>query len=68
MWIRFSQSVSTVRKSHAMIACACWRRNRRQLRPSRCGAGGTPAAARIERTDVAETLTPRPRSSPTMRW
>ena len=68
MWIRFSQSVSTVRKSQAMVTAACWRRNWRQLSRSRCGAGGRPAAARIARSEVAETAMPRPRNSPTIRW
>ena len=52
----------------ATVVAACWRRNWRQLSRSRCGAGGRPAAARIVRTEVAETVMPRPRSSPTIRW
>src|SRR5205823_155825 len=31
-------------------------------------AAARPAAARIERTEVAEIVMPRPRSSPTIRW
>jgi hypothetical protein len=64
---RRSQTVSTVKKSQARVLAACWRRKARQLGRSRCGAGGTPARASTLRTSVADTLTPRLRSSPTMR-
>ena len=40
---RPSQSVSTVKKSHAIIVCACVRRNSRQQGRARAPAGGTPA-------------------------
>jgi hypothetical protein len=40
---RPSQSVSTVKKSHAIIVCACVRRNSRQRGRARAPAGGTPA-------------------------
>jgi hypothetical protein len=39
----------------------------RQLSPSRSGAGGSRLRIRIARTELAETLKPRPRSSPTIR-
>src|SRR5919204_2231755 len=61
-------AASTVKKSTASMLCACARRNSRQERPARSAAGPRPAALRIARTVVAETVTPRPRSSPTIRW
>jgi hypothetical protein len=65
---RRSQSVSTVKKSHAMVDAACARRKSRQLSRARALAGGKPASRRILATLVAETRTPTPASSPTIRW
>jgi hypothetical protein len=53
---RRSQTVSTVKKSHASTVSTCSRRNERQLGPARSGAGGIPARASTFRTSVAETL------------
>ena len=64
---RRSQTVSTLKKSQARIVSPCARKNERQLSRSRCGAGGTPAAASTVRTSVADTLMPSLRSSPTIR-
>jgi len=58
---------STVKKSTAMIPLACWLRNSRHVGPRR-GAGPRPCARRIVAMVVAETLIPRPRSSPWIRW
>ncbi len=55
---RPSQSVSTVKKSHAIIDCACARRNPRQQSPTLAPAGATSAWRRILATVVAETRTP----------
>jgi hypothetical protein len=52
---RPSQSVSTVKKSHAMIDTAWTRRNSRQLSWARAPAGDTPPSRRILATVVAET-------------
>src|SRR5262249_55575250 len=49
---RRSHTVSTVKKSQAMIVSACWRRNERQLETARLGAGGIPARASTLRTSV----------------
>lgn len=57
---RPSQSVSTVKKSQAIIVCACKPRNSRQQGRARAPAGGTPACRRILATVVAQTCTPRP--------
>lgn len=65
--MRVSQMVSTVRKSRASIVAACWRRNCRQLVPSRSGAGGSRWWIRIARTELGEIAIPSPRSSPTIR-
>jgi hypothetical protein len=43
-------------------------RNVRQDTPERSPAGPRPASRRIFRTVVAETLTPSPLISPTIRW
>jgi hypothetical protein len=64
---RRSDTVSTVKKSHAIRLCACARKNSRQDELARRGAGGTWRRFRTERTDVAETRSPSLRSSPTMR-
>lgn len=47
---------------------ACWRRKTRHERPERSPAGPMPAWCRIFQTVVAETVTPSPLSSPTIRW
>jgi hypothetical protein len=39
---RRSQIVSTVKKSHARMPAACWRRNARQVLAIRRGAGSIP--------------------------
>jgi hypothetical protein len=65
---RRSQIVSTVKKSHAMIPMACWRRNARQVVATRRGAGSSSRRRRMVRMVVAETWTPRRWSSPLMRW
>jgi len=59
--------VSTVRKSHAIVPTACPRRNSVQLGPSRRGAGPSRRVRKMERTEVAETVTPSLRHSPTIR-
>jgi hypothetical protein len=56
-----------MRKSQASVLAACWRRNARQVERARSGAGWRPAASSTLRTEVAETATPRPLSSPTIR-
>src|SRR6266542_3026242 len=56
---RPSQSVSTVKKSHAIIDCACARRNSRQQSPALAAAEGTSAWRRILATVVADTRTPK---------
>src|SRR5262245_50655240 len=66
-WSRPSQSVSTVKKSQAMIESACARKKARQLSWARPPAGDTPDCRRIFATVVAETRTPTPASSPTIR-
>jgi uncharacterized repeat protein (TIGR01451 family) len=59
--------VSTVRKSQASMLAACVRTKARHDECVRCGAGWRPALSSTFRTDVAETGTPRPLSSPTIR-
>src|SRR5919106_2768991 len=60
-------TVSTVKKSQATMPLAWAERNWRQVGPSRRGAGPRPARRRIVRIVVAETMTPKPRSSPLIR-
>jgi hypothetical protein len=67
MYMRRSETVSTVKKSQAKSDVACALRKLRQDWRSRCGASGKPAAARMLRTDVAETVMPSLRNSPTIR-
>jgi hypothetical protein len=62
-----SQRVSTVKKSQAMIESAWARKKSRQPNWARVPAGDTPACRRILATVVAETRTPTPESSPTVR-
>src|SRR5262249_14957331 len=62
-----SQGVSTVKKSKAMIESACACEKARQLSWPRSPAGETAECRRILATVVAETLTPTPASSPTIR-
>jgi hypothetical protein len=64
---RLSDTVSTVKKSHAITPRACERKNVRHEGPDRRGAGGIRPRVSTERTDVAETHSPSLRSSPTMR-
>jgi hypothetical protein len=65
---RCSQTVSTVKKSQAMIPAACWRRNVRHMLVVLRGAGSSLWRRSVERIAVAETRTPRCNSSPWMRW
>jgi hypothetical protein len=65
---RLSQTVSTVKKSQAMIPAACWRRKACQVVVVRRGAGSSPWRRSVVRIAVAETRTPRRSSSPWMRW
>ena len=64
---RRSHTVSTVNKSQARIVFPWWRRNDRQLKATRSGAGGMQARASTLRTSVAETVIPTFRNSPTIR-
>jgi hypothetical protein len=61
---RLSSTVSTTRKSHAMIACAWAARNCRQVGPARRGAGSMPAVCRISHTVEAAIAYPSRASSP----
>jgi hypothetical protein len=61
------KTVSTVRKSQASMLAACARKKARHDECVRCGAGWKPASSSTLRTDVAETETPSPLSSPTIR-
>jgi len=66
---RWSSTVSTTRKSQAMIACAWAVRNCRQVGPDRRGAGSMPAACRISHTvDPAITCPSRASSPWILRW
>jgi len=65
---RRSQTVSTVKKSTAMRLFACNCRNWRHDGPDRPPAGPTCSSRSTFRTVVADTTTPIPFSSPTMRW
>ena len=56
-----------MRKSQASMVAACARRNARQEERVRSGAGCSPSSSSTLRTEVAETLTPSPLSSPTIR-
>ncbi len=58
--------VSTVRKSHASIPAAWWRRNSLHVGP-RLGAGAKPERRSTVAIVVAETLTPSLSSSPRIR-
>jgi len=64
---RWSQPVSTVKKSTAMMLFACARKNSRHDGPLRVPAGPSCSSRRIFLTVVADTTMPRPFSSPTMR-
>ena len=66
-YMRFSSTVSTCRKSTAMIPAPWARRNCRQLGPERRGAGSMPAACRISHTVDGTTVTPSFVSSPWIR-
>jgi len=65
---RPSQSVSTVKKSQAMIPAACARTKSRQASAPRSPAGRRSDSRSSLRTVVAETDIPRPLSSPAIRW
>jgi hypothetical protein len=60
-------AVSTVKKSTAITLAAWARRNSRPVGPRRFPAGPSCSSRRIRLTVVADTTTPRPFSSPTMR-
>jgi hypothetical protein len=60
--------VSTVKKSHATIPAACWRKNDRQLDGARRGAGSRPWARSTRRIELGDTRTPSRNSSPCRRW
>jgi hypothetical protein len=64
---RRSHTVSTVRKSHAMIPDACARRNSDQLSSAPRGAGSIPCRRKIAQIVLGATRIPRPTSSPGMR-
>jgi hypothetical protein len=61
---RRSQTVSTVKKSHARIDSRCDRRKLRHDCASRRGGGGKRARVRMLRTELAETTMPNLRSLP----
>src|SRR5215510_16601872 len=65
---RWSQTVSTVKKSTASIVRACVRTNSRHVNPPRLPAGPSPVPRSTLRTVVADTAMPSPFSSPTIRW
>jgi len=67
-YTRRRKTVSTVKKSQAMIPAACWRRNDRQLVGGHLGAGSRPWAHRILRIELADTRQPSRNSSPWIRW
>src|ERR687897_627024 len=60
----FSNTVSTVKKSHASTPLPCVRRNSLHVGPVRRGAGPRPARRRIRRTVLAPARIPSLRSSP----
>ena len=64
---RCSQTVSTLKKSTAITLFAWARRNSRHDGPRRVPAGPSCSSRRTFLTVVADTTTPRPFSSPTMR-
>jgi hypothetical protein len=53
---RLRNTVSTVKKSTARIPSAWARRNCRQVRADRIGAGSTPARCRMAQTVLAASL------------
>ena len=64
---RWSQTVSTVKKSTASIVRACVRMNSRHAIPPRLPAGPSPASRSTLRIVVPDTVIPSPFSSPTIR-
>lgn len=64
---RRSNTVSTLKKSHAMIPLAWERRNSAQLGPERRGAGSSPWRLRIDHTVDAPRVMPMVTSSPWIR-
>jgi hypothetical protein len=64
---RWSQTVSTLKKSTATTGFACPRKNSRHDGPLRWTAGPRSSSRRIFWTVVADTTMPRPFSSPTIR-
>jgi len=66
---RLSHTVSTVKKSHATIPAACWRRNTRHVPlPARRGAGSRPWRRSVAWIAVADAAMPSRSSSPLIRW
>jgi hypothetical protein len=61
------RTVSTVKKSVAMMPAACARRNARQVTDARRGAGRSPLSSSTVRMVVADTDTPSFLSSPWIR-
>ncbi len=64
----FSLAVSTVKKSQARIAAACWPRSCLHMGPPGRGAGPRPWRRTIVRMAVAETAVPSFNSSPRILW
>jgi hypothetical protein len=64
---RRNDTVSTVKKSHATIPAAWWRRNARQVVAVRRGTGFRPWRRSVVQTAVADTCTSSRRSSPLIR-
>jgi len=62
-----SRTVSTVKKSVAMMPAACARRNARQVTDARRGAGRSPLPSSAVRIVVADTRMPSLLSSPWIR-
>jgi hypothetical protein len=61
------RTVSTVKKSVAMMPAACARRNARHVTDARRGAGRSPLSSSTVRMVVADTDTPSFLSSPWIR-
>jgi hypothetical protein len=57
---RLSSTVSTTRKSQAMIACAWAARNSRHVGPARRGAGAMPKDQRLDRNASGRSSWPAP--------
>src|SRR5215218_6111000 len=64
---RRRQMVSTVKKSHARMLAACWRRKARQVVAVGRGVGSSPWRRSVVRIAVTETRMPSRSNSPLMR-